>query len=417
MRCNTQTEHVLRMKIIHSPNPQQREPGARAKAFPAVAQSMALALTLLTGSLGLQAASQAQTRTLATGSGVQLAANAPDSYTVKRGDTLWDIAKTYLNQPWYWPELWYLNPQVQNPHLIYPGDVLKLVTIDGQTRLTVASRGAAGDSSSGGDNDRVVSGGAVRLSPQMHAQDMGNAITTISYKDVAAFLGRPSIISAQEVKSGPHLLAPRSEHVMGSAGEEYYVADLKAAARGTHYNVMHVDTALKDPESGDLLGYRALYVGNGPITAEGNPAKIQFAETVREALSGDRVYPETYQLNMNFVPHAPAANTSGSVFAVNDANLAGRFNVVAINRGSKAGLEPGHVLAIYQAGRVVKDRYSDGRSANPMNTPSGLLKSNVKLPDERIGTLMVFKTYDRMSYALVMDASLPVRIGDRIGNP
>jgi hypothetical protein len=295
--------------------------------------------------------------------------------------------------------------------------VLKLVSVDGQTRLTVASRGADAGAATTDGGGRVVSGGAVRLSPQMRTQDMGNAITTISYKNVAAFLGRPTVISADEVKSGPHLLAPREARVLGGAGDEFYIADLPSPTVGARYNVMHVDAPLKDPETGDVLGYRALYVGNGPIKAASSPAKMQFAETVREALPGDRVYPELYQLNMNFLPHAPRGETNGVIFSLNEATLAGRYSVVAINRGTKAGLETGHVLAIYRAGRTVKDRYADGRAANPMNTPSGFLKSNVKLPDEQVGTAMVFKTYERMSYALVMDASEPVHVGDRIGNP
>jgi hypothetical protein len=399
------------MKTNHSPYPQSRQ----TRTLPGVVHAVALGLAVFTSGLVLSTELHAQSRTLATGSGLQLAADAPDSYTVKRGDTLWDIAKTFLNQPWYWPELWYLNPQIQNPHLIYPGDVLKLVSIDGQTRLTVASRGA--DAAAAGSNDRVVSGGVVRLSPQVRTENMGNAINTISYKDVAAFLGRPSVISPEEVKSGPYLLAPRDARVIAAAGDEYYIAGLQSPTMGARYNVMHVDSPLKDPETGDVLGYHAFYVGSGPITAQSTPAKMQFADTAREALAGDRVFPEQYQVNMNFQPHAPSGETTGVIFSVNDATMAGRFSVVAVNRGAKAGLEAGHVLAIYRVGRTVKDRYADGLSANPMNTPSGFLKSDVKLPDERIGTAMVFKTYERMSYALVMDASEPVNIGDRIANP
>jgi len=408
------------MKPSHSPQqngPHQQRLGSRIQ-LPVAIQSLALALTLVTGSLVLHDNAQAEAgKTLATGSGLPLAANAPDEYTVKRGDTLWDIARTYLNQPWYWPELWYLNPQVQNPHLIYPGDKLKLVTIDGQTRLTLASRGAEAPASGSG-NDRVVSGGAVRLSPEVRTEDMGNAVTTISYKDISAFLGRPSVISTEEVKNGPHLLSRNDRHVIGAAGDDFYVVGLPDATRGARYNVLHVVAPLKDPDSGKVLGYSTAYVGNGPITQTGDPAKLRFAETAREALPGDRVYSETYLLNMNFLPHAPTKETTGSVFALaEDATVTGRHSVVAINRGSKDGLESGHVLGIFKPGITVVDRYADGRSADPTKTPNGLFQKKVKLPEERIGTLMVFKTFDNMSYALVMDADKPVQNGDRIGNP
>lgn len=373
--------------------------------------SSTLACTMLAGGLALSSASQAQTpssdRTLATGTRLPLAANAPDRYTVKAGDTLWGISQTFLNQPWYWPELWYLNPQIQNPHLIYPGDVLSLVTIDGQPRLMVTERGG----------ERVVGGNAVRLSPEVRSEPLDGAITTIPYNVIAAFLGRPSVISKDEVKSAPHLISVRDKHIIGSAGDEIYASGIGNAGEGVRYNVMHVEEALHDPESNDLLGYRGVYVGTGPVVTVGNPAKLKLNETVREALPGDKLFAETYQMSMDFVPHAPSATVEGSIFAVNGVFVAGRYQVVAINRGSKAGLEVGHVLAIYQAGETIKDLYTDGRSANPMYTPNGLFKKKVKLPDERAGAVLVFKTYERMSYALIMDATHPISIGDFVRNP
>ncbi|MGE0114676.1 MAG: LysM peptidoglycan-binding domain-containing protein [Steroidobacteraceae bacterium] len=373
--------------------------------------SSTLACAMLAGGLALSTTSQAQNssseRMLATGTHLPLAANAPDSYTVKAGDTLWDISKTFLSQPWYWPELWYLNPQIQNPHLIYPGDVLSLVTVDGQPRLMVTERGG---------EQAVTRGNGVRLSPQVHSEPL-EAVTAIPYKVIAAFLGRPSVVSKDEVKSAPHLIHVRDKHIVGSAGDEVYARGIGNAGEGFRYNIIHVGEPLRDPENNDLLGYRGVYVGTGPVVTAGDPAKLKLNETAREVLPGDKLFAETYQMNMDFVPHAPAGAVEGSIFAVNGVFLAGRYQVVAINRGSKSGLETGHVLAIYQAGETINDRYSDGRSADPMHTPSGLLKKKVKLPDERAGTVMVFKTYERMSYALIMDADHPISIGDRVRNP
>jgi len=379
-----------------------------------VCVSSTLACALLAGGLALTATSQAQTsdRTLATGSHLAMAANAPDSYTVKQGDTLWGISQTFLTQPWYWPELWYLNPQIKNPHLIYPGDVLTLVTIDGQPRLMVNQRGEAGAAA-----DQITRGGGARLSPQVRSEPLNGAITTIPYNVVSAFMGRPSVLSKEEVKQAPYLINVRGKHIVASAGDEVYARGIDSAGEGSRYNVVHVDEPLRDPDTGDLLGYSGVYVGTGTVATAGNPAKLKLNETVLEVLPGDKLFGETYKLNMDFVPHAPSGEINGRIFAVNGVFVAGRYQVVAINRGTKAGLEPGNVLAIYQAGETVKDVYSDGRSANPMETPSGLFKGKVKLPDERAGTVLVFKTYERMSYALIMDATHPISIGDFVRNP
>ncbi len=374
--------------------------------------SSTLACAVLAGGLALSSASQAQTsseRTLATGTRLPLAPNAPDTYTVKAGDTLWGISQTFLSQPWYWPELWYLNPQVQNPHRIYPGDVLSLVTINGQPRLMVTERGAAGAES-------VTSGNAERLSPQVRSEPL-DAITTIPYGLVAAFLGRPSIISKDEVKKAPYLVNVRDKHLIGSAGDEVYVRGIKDAVEGTRYNIVHVGEELRDPDDGDLLGYFGAYVGTGPVVATGDPAKLKLNETEKEALQGDKLFAETYQMNMDFVPHAPGSTVEGTIFAVKGVFYAGRYQVVAINRGTKAGVDAGSVLAIYQSGETVQDIYSDGHSADPMKSRRGMFKDKVKLPDERIGRVLVFKTYERMSYALIMDTSHAVAIGDYVRNP
>jgi LysM repeat protein len=371
---------------------------------------------MLAGGLALTTTSQAQTsgsdRTLATGSHLPMATNAPDSYTVKAGDTLWGISQTFLRQPWYWPELWYLNPQVKNPHLIYPGDVLTLVTIDGQPRLMVTQRGEAGNAA-----EQITRGGGIRVSPEVRSEPLGGAITTIPYNILAAFLGRPSVLSTEDVKKAPYLLNVRGKHIVASAGDEVYARGVQSAGEGMRFNIVHVDEPLYDPDNHDLLGYRGVYVGTGPIVTPGDPAKLKLNESVLEVLPGDKLFSETYPYNADFVPHAPKGDVDGRIFAVNGVFVAGRYQVVAINRGSKSGLETGNVLAIYQAGDTVKDVYADGRSANPMNTPSGLFKGKVKLPDERAGTVLIFKTYERMSYALIMDAALPIAVGDFVRNP
>ncbi len=376
-----------------------------------VCLSSVLGCMMLTTGMTVSSTAVAQatesSRTLATGTRLPLATNAPDTYTVKTGDTLWDISQTFLNQPWYWPELWYLNPQVQNPHLIYPGDVLSLVTVDGQPRLMVTERGG----------EQVVGGNGERLSPQIRSEALDQAISAIPYKSIAAFLGRPNVISRDDVKTAPYVFNLRDNHIVGHSGGEIYARGIDSAAAGTGYNLLHVGKELRDPDTNDLLGYYAGYVGNGTVLASGDPARLRLVETVREVLPGDKLYLESYQMNLDFAPHAPTGTVNGEILAVNGVTLAGKNQVIAINRGTRQGLNAGTVLAIYQAGKKVADRYSDGRSADPMYRGSDTFKEKVRTPDERVGTVMVFKTLERMSYALIMDASVPVGIGDYVRNP
>lgn len=374
--------------------------------------SLLAVLVTVTG-LGLSAKSGAQdtpSKTLATGTGLPLAANAPETYTVKRGDTLWDISKVFLSQPWYWPELWYLNPQIQNPHLIFPGDVLALVNVDGQTRLTMQQRGAEGE--------RIIAGGAGRLSPRVRSEPLSQAVTSIPYDVVAAFMGRPSVLTKEQVKTAPYLINIRDKHLLGGAGDEVYVRGIKDAMEGEHLNIVHVEEPLKDPESGDLLGYRGIHVGSGAVATTGDPAKLRILDSSREALPGDKVLPIDTSIEMDFVPHAPTTDVDGTIFAVNGITMVGQYQVVTINRGAQHGLEAGQILAIYQKSGAVRDRYSDGRSATPgSGGRKGFLGKRVKLPDERVGVVMVFKAYDRMSYGLIMETTHPVVVGDFVRNP
>ncbi|HVY23403.1 MAG TPA: LysM domain-containing protein [Steroidobacteraceae bacterium] len=374
----------------------------------------ALTLTAVTSSIAV--AQSDSGRMLATGSHIPLSPSAPDQYTVKHGDTLWDISRTFLSQPWYWPELWYLNPQIKNPHLIYPGDVLKLVNVEGQTRLTVAERGPEGAAAESTASSPVVaSGNGVRLSPQVRSTPLPQSITTIPYNVIAAFMGRPSVVPTEEVKNAPHVIGFRDKHVIGSAGDDVYVRGIGNAEEGARYNIIHIDEELRDPDNGHKLGFRGLYVGNGAVTKSGDPARIRLNESAMEALPGDRLFPVNYDINTDFAPHAPREEIKAHIFDVSGVHVVGQYQVVAFNSGTERGLDAGTVLAIYQRGDVIKDSFTDGRSADLMNPPKGGKK--VKLPNERIGTVMVFKAYKHMSYALIMDATNVIRVGDLIRNP
>jgi hypothetical protein len=362
--------------------------------------SLVAGLTVFTGLT--PATAQDSTRTIATGSNIPLAANAPDEYVVKPGDTLWDISKTFLRDPWYWPEIWYVNPQVENPHLIYPGDVLKLVYIDGRPRLTIAERAEGG-------------AGTKRLSPQVRREPLSRAIAAVPHDVIASFTSRPVLLDKQQVNRAPYLVAMRDGHVIGGIGNEIYARGIKDAPPETRYSIIHVEGELIDPDTRKLLGYTGVYVGSGSVVASGDPAKLVLTETTREALQGDKLFPEPTEPGADFVPHAPERDVDAAIIAVRDASIIGQYQVVALNRGTRAGLEAGHVLAVQKKGDVVMDKYSKGG----LNASSVVSKRGkaVQLPSERVGLVMIYSAYENMSFALVMEATHEIKEGDRATNP
>lgn len=374
---------------------------------PAIVLGLITGVTVLTGLLPVSSTAQDSQRTIATGSNIPLTADAPNEYVVKTGDTLWDISKVFLRDPWYWPEIWYVNPQVQNPHLIYPGDVLKLVYIDGQPRVTLGDRGAGA----------TEGGGGKRLSPQVRHEQLSNAITAIPYDVIASFMGRPTLLDDSQVKSAPYVVAMRDGHIIGAVGNEVYARGIRSAAADARYSIIHVDEKLYDPEDGDLLGYSGSYVGSGPVATTGDPAKLVLTDSIREALQGDKLFPESVDVNVDFVPHAPTSDVKARVIAVRNHTVMGQYQVIALNRGQRAGLEAGHVLAISQLGETVRDSYSKGGMRATTTTTSRGRGKAVNLPEERVGYAMVFKAFDRMSYALVMETSHEIHQGDLAGNP
>ena len=225
----------------------------------------------------------------------------PDSYVVQRGDTLWDISKMFLNDPWYWPEIWYVNPQVQNPHLIYPGDVLSLVYVDGQPRVQL-SRGSG-----------AVTGpsGTERLSPSIRYEDMDQAITAVALEDIRPFLAGGMIMDKDEIEDLPHIVGLR-ERMIAGAGHEIYVSDIPDdQPLGGAYLVLRIGDELRDPDTNKMLGYEVIFLGRAELRAQGNPAEDEadtlfLTDTDREAIRGDRVKVADLELPLNFFPSAPS---------------------------------------------------------------------------------------------------------------
>src|SRR5881392_2422813 len=305
--------------------------------------------------------------------GPVLKPGAPKHYTVKRGDTLWGIATMYLRDPWLWPEVWIINPQIPNPHLIYPGDTLALAFgADGRPQI------------------RVEQAGAARLEPRLRSTALDNVIPTIPYSAIAAFLSRPSVMSSEQISHATYVLAFRDRHEVAGSGNEVYVRNL-SAGENARFAVVHVATPLRDPDDGKVVGYEGIYSATALVQRPGDPAKALLIDPARETLRGDRLLStDASETPINFALHAPAAPVHGRIIdVVGGVELVGQYQVVVINRGKRHGLEAGNVLAVDQAGDVVHDLYRGGRNIG--STVGIAFAPKVRLPDERSGTLLVFK--------------------------
>ncbi|MDF3019482.1 MAG: hypothetical protein K0Q92_785 [Steroidobacteraceae bacterium] len=320
--------------------------------------------------------------------------DAPMNYTVKRGDTLWDISAVFLKDPWFWPEIWQINPQVENPHLIYPGDVLSLaVGAGGDARVFISQYSGA------------------RLQPRLRSDSLDGPIDTIPFSAIAAFLSKPSVLSKDQALQAPYILAFRDEHMIGGSGHEIYVKEL-GGELNQRYAVMHVGDPIRDIDSREILGYQAYYVATAVVNRPGDISKAVLTEGAREALEGDRLISQEGEVPLTFTPHAPTSNVDGQIIAVADsATQIGQYQVVVLNRGGNDGLTAGAVLAVDQLGAVVQDKYG-GYPWKKKN-----FSKEVRLPSERAGTLIVFKVFDRISYGLVIGASNAMRVADRVYNP
>lgn len=313
-----------------------------------------------------------------------LAEGHPDEYVVKVGDTLWDIAATFLKDPWFWPEIWYVNPDIENPHLIYPGDVLALVYIDGRPRIT------------------NVRASTYRLSPQARITPLTEAVTSIPYESIAAFLTTGVVLEKKQADSLPYIVATRGDHLIAAAGNEVYVRETEDPA-GTRYSVVSIGDPLVDPDNNRVVGYQGIWVGEGTMRREGDPATVWLTDTAMEAKQGDRLIPETIDIPLNFFPKAPDSAIDGRIISVlGGVTQIGQYQVVVLNRGSSDGLAAGDVLTVFQTGEEVRDRVRGGK---------------VTLPEEEAGTVMVFKVYDEIGYGLVMEATQAIHIYDAVRNP
>jgi hypothetical protein len=337
--------------------------------------------------------------TIMPDAGAALAPSAPRSYVVQRGDTLWGLAAMFLKDPWLWPEIWYANPEVSNPHRIYPGDTLRLASgSDGKTQVQLV-RGVG--------HLRGTS-----LQPLLRSSPLDGPIANIPYSAIAAFLSRPGLLSKAQVLAAPYIVSLRDNHVIAGAGNDVYVRKLKAV-EGERFNVLHVTDRLKDPATHKVIGYVAEFAGVAQVTLAGDPGRAQLTESAREALAGDVLLPETAEIPSDLLPHAPTAAVDGRVLSVlNGVLLAGQYQVIAISGGAHQGIEPGHVLRVNESLKTAVDRCE--RIAGEGTC---VRMRAARLPAESAGTLLVFRSYDDMSYALIAKETNPIHIGDHVVRP
>lgn len=315
----------------------------------------------------------------------ELRSDHPERYTVVKGDTLWDISARFLDNPWYWPEIWHVNPQVANPHLIYPGDRLALVYIDGKPKIT-----------------KVASNNVVKLSPKVRSEALDTPIPAIPLDDIASFLTDTRVVSPSELSGAPYVLEGEDGRIITGAGDRVYARGEKPADR---VGVFRRSKEFVDPETGEFLGLEALSIARGNITAEnGDVLTMQLTSSNEEVRIGDRLLiGEDRRLTTRFVPSAPDEQIEGRMIAVDGGvSQIGQYDVVAINRGDREGMEPGDVLAVMKSGNLVRDPITN---------------ETIELPSERAGLLMVFQTYEKMSYGLVLQATRPLSVGDKVTNP
>lgn len=317
---------------------------------------------------------------------IPLQPNPPSRYTVQRGDTLWGIAGKFLQRPWQWPDIWQVNPQIRNPHWIYPGDEIVFDWVAGRPRATLAE-------------DRL-------FYPRLRETAAEEAIKLIPIDIIAPFLVSPHIVEADTLENAPYILEFDGQRLIAGAGDKIYVRAIEAPET-LSYTVYRPGKTYRRPDSDEVLGYEALFIASATLQRTGDPAILTIDEARSEIRRGDRLLANTEKTSLlNFFPQAPKQSVAGTILSVmNGVSQIGQYDVVVIDLGRDAGLEPGHVLEVLKAGREVTDQFSRHRN------------DRVRLPDEAVGVLMVFRVFERLSYALVMSTERPLHLYDKVRTP
>jgi hypothetical protein len=370
----------------------------------------------------------------------------PGKYTVVKGDTLWDISARFLEQPWRWPEIWGVNPQISNPNLIFPGDIVSLSYQDGQPVLNLQRAGG-----------QQVSGRNVKLSPTIRSSDNSEAIQTIPIDAIQQFLERPIVLNENEIDQWPYVVSSYDEHLIATTGNTIYVRGIPKDSNISRYSIYrkgppYINPKKNKADKDEILGYEAIYIGDATIQKEGDPASALITVVDREVMKGDRLIPQSDEdISTEFVPRSTNSEMEGNILSVVDGvSQIGQYQIVVLNLGKEQGLETGNVLGVYQSGYVVDDKIgpniqkSEAQKAAELKEleENGTIISKlaygvvqgveafnetfphiankqdkveeITLPEEYVGVLMVFRTFDKVSYALVMETQGPVHVFDTV---
>jgi len=335
------------------------------------------------------------TSALAKGDNIQLAPNHPDTYTVVKGDTLWDISGKFLQNPWQWPEIWQINPQIKNPHLIYPGDILDLIYVDGNPVI----------------KRRNGPRPTYKLSPRKRIEVLDHSIPTIDLEKIGPFLSGNIVVGRDTLKNSPYIVGTSAGHLIAATGMEVYVKNIPRDNQNSRFGIFRAgDTYYNPKNSSEIIGYEAILLGDGFLEKLGDPSTLSINSAKAEILNGHRVIAlDDKNFNRNFSPKGANTGRSGKIISSltsgiqSGVNNIGAFDVVIINFGLKDGVDVGDVFDVYRYGKLIVD---------PVQS-----KKRVKLPDEIAGNLLVFRSFKQVSYAIVMDATQVIKIGDVVRSP
>lgn len=339
---------------------------------------------------------------------VALKEDHPDVYYVKEGDTLWDIATTFLDSPWRWPEIWHVNEEIENPHLIYPGDVIHVERGEnGEPRLVMERGEESQQPESTGEGD-TGEGDTVKLSPEMREVPQDTAIPSVSLKEIQPFLQRGQVVTRQEIATAPNVVGGQDGRVAYGARDTVYARDRQQRwnERPADYGIYRVGEEYVDPETREILGYEARQVGQARVTeVDGDIATLNVHSSTEEIRDNDRLFMSRNreEIRSVFHPSGPDEEVTGSIIRFfGSLNSVAKNDVVVIDRGRRDGLKAGNMLAVYQARRTVQDEVSD---------------QLVSLPAVKSGSLLLFRVFDKVSYGLVVESERPLQKQDVVTNP
>jgi hypothetical protein len=320
----------------------------------------------------------------------------PDTYRVRRGDTLWDISGRFLIEPWVWPELWRVNPQIENPHLIYPGDLIRLIYVDGQPVLMLER----------GDDGRTyrLGPGTERLEPRVRAEPIVSAIPAIRMEALTGFLVNNRVVDELVLEDAPHVIGGQEGRLIIGAGDRLYARGTIDVERG-NLAIVRRGPTYEDPDTGEVLGIEATDLGTGRIVDQTEEViSLEVTNSRSEIRRGALLLPtEEREFDSTFFPKPPNVQIEGQIISVFDGvTQIGQYDVVVLNRGAREGLEVGDVMSVLRRGVVVRDRVEGGR---------------VRLPSEPAGLLMVFRVFDKLSYAIILENRRPLAVFDEVRNP